>query len=186
MALNAPIRANHPKGAGSSVVLAHGKTRWMTAIVSSKASAQSATDLIYPLQVTSSNITPIILGPDSGLVMIRGAYNRDATGGTHAGIIRAFAMFAAPTQASDGTWSWATTDHFARLDEGGLSTGVTLTVDRTNDIRDASYRYTAPITVASSKVIDALGAEAILVLLDTASDVSGGTTSAAFVQVAVM
>ncbi len=168
--------------AGQTVVAASARGTWAVAVVDAKGTAQSATELKTPLSVTSSNIRPIVLGPTGSCVVIRGRYNVDATGGTHAGIIRVYAVYGEPS--STGTWASGT--RFVRIDGAGASSQYTLTVDRTNDVRDGTYCYTEPVTVSGSSIIDARGAHAVLVLTQTASDVSGGSSSFADVEVMVV
>jgi len=170
---------------GAPVTTVSGKTAWGIAVLDSKAgTVQSAADMIRPLSVASSNIAPIELGPVSSRIIVRGAYNVAATGGTHAGQVRFYAVYGKPVLTS-GVYAWSDDlpNRCVRID--GSTTPITLTVDLTNDVRDATYKYTAPVVIDSSELIDALGADYILVLLETQADITGGTP-AAFVEVGVL
>lgn len=185
MALAAIVKASAGKG-GAPVTTVSGRTSWGKAVLDSLGgSVQSGADMIRPLSVSSSNIAPVEMGAVSTRIIVRGAYNADATGGSHAGKVRVYAVFGEPVVTSGAhAWSDALPNRVVRIT--GSTTPITLTIDTTNDVRDTTYKYTDPVVINSTELIDALGASYILVLLETQSDVSGGSTPEAFVEVGVL
>lgn len=171
MALATARPANTMIGAGALCVSASARGTWQTAILdtSNTATAQSAAELLRPLSVTSSNIAPIRVGAGVSRVVVRARYFEDDVNGTHAGIIRLYAVYGEPTSGSkqfadDGTIE------VMRLDADS-GAGLSLLRSSTLNIRTGElWRYTAPVTVSSSRLIDLHGAWYLLALLETKAD----------------
>jgi len=192
MALAAIVNMGGRLNSVQPVATVSARASWGITIVDAKGgTVQSASDLIRPLSVTSSNIAPIKLSRNSTRILIRGRYNQDASGGTHAGKVRIFGIYGEPSVAS-GVVSWSETaagdgtnevPQVIRVDQA--TSDITLTVDLTNDVRVGNFKYTAPFAVDSSILVDALGCDYIMGLLATQSDLTGGTPAAA-VQIGVL
>lgn len=173
MALAAAARINSLVGGGALSVPVSAKGTFATAILNSRSTAQTGAELLAPMSVTSSNIVPVKIGPGVSRFEVRGRYPIEASGGTHAGVVRLYAIYDEPT---GGAWPNDGTVNFRRLDANNNSAGLTLAVDRTNNVRDAAYFYTAPASYTSpidgttSTLIDAMGGWYLLPLLETAAD----------------
>lgn len=184
MALATVVKANTAGNGSGSVTTTSRKGTWVTAISNAKGTAMTSTERLTPLSITANYIVPIAVGADVSTILIRGKYNRDATGGTHTGIVRVFAIYGNP----DDTPAFANDDtvKFHRIDADNDSAGLTLSIDTTNNLRDSAWKYTAPASIAFAQTANLMGAWHLLVILETASDVSGGTTSAATVEVLLL
>lgn len=182
MALAKPVSVGAAVVGPSPVVTVSGKGAWRTAVLNATATAQTSGQLQRPLSVTSSNIVPIKLEQNCTRIMVRGVYNADATGGTHAAVA-VYGVYGDPLLDS-GTAVWddsatsatAVTPRVVRLDQANGFT--TLQMDVGADIEDGVSAYTLPMEVAGSPMIDCLGASWVIVLVQTAAAPTGGTPAA--------
>lgn len=189
MALSPLVTVSGTVEDSASVVTVSAKGGWRTALLDSKGgTVQTAGQLIRPLSTTGSNVVPLRLGSKVTRIMVRGAYNADCTSINHAGKVWVYGVYGDPTVTAGvpawtdtGTGTTVVTPRVIRLDLA--STSQSLTAVSSTDYGDASWKYTAPLTVDGSPMIDTLGCQYVMVLLETQSDVSGGTTAAAFVEV---
>jgi len=188
MALATTYKVGGSLPEGTPVTTVSGRMMFGTGvvIVSCLASAQSASELLRPLSVTSSNIARLMFTGHVTRFMLRGRYNADATTAGHAGIVRVYAYFLNGTGKTesdvlpdDGTV------RIMRLDATS-GTGYTLSADPSTDFRDTTYRYTKPMEIGGSTLIDACGASGLIVLLETAATLSGGSSPAVAVEVGVL
>jgi hypothetical protein len=159
------------------VVAVSAKGTWATVIADAKASANSAAELLQPLSITSNNIQPILLGLTSTSVLIRAKYATAITAMTTNPAVRIFAAYG--TAVNDaGSFVNDGPVRLVRLDAAaGGTTGRTITLDGTNDIRDSVSKYSAPLVVTSpfSAVGDLAGAQYLIVVLETAAAISAGS-----------
>lgn len=168
------------------VVTVSAKGAWRAAVLDATAGSQTSGQLARPLSVTSSNIVPIRLGQNVTRIMVRGAYNADATAGSHASV-QVYGVYGDPSTDSStevwtdtGTGNTVTTPRIVRLDQTNGATALQMAIG--TDVRDGSWAYTLPMEVAGSPMIDTLGASWVLVLVQTAAAPTGGTP-AAFIEV---
>lgn len=152
--------------------------QWYT-IHNDLTAAAETTALVRPLSSTTSSVIAFKFGGPCTSFMLRGRYPQASTLTTNP-VVRVYGVY--PTAdlglapitafADDGT------NHVMRLDNADASnTGVTVTMDNTNDLRDTTYRYTDPVTNAmtSGFTFDARGASWGLALTNTAAVISAGT-----------
>lgn len=155
------------------VVTGSGKGGWATCIASALATANSAGELLQPLSITNSNNVPVKLGPGVTRVAVRARYNTGVTVVGTSPVVRLFAVYADPSSgafANDGTVK------FVRIDAQS-GAGVTLTCDTTNDVRDATYKYSALVTFSGLTAVDMLGGWYLIAVLETAAVLTGGTSA---------
>ena len=161
--------------AGQLIYPVSSKGIWVTIHDDLEATASSATILNRPLSNTDSSSRPVKVSDAGGKWLVRAKYAQASAPSSP--VVRLYAIFGEPS--ADGTFADDGTVTFMRLDnKDSGATGITVTVDSTNDLRDSTYRYTDPRGVdADFAPSDALGAAYILALVETAAgSVSGAVT----------
>lgn len=149
----------------------------VTVVTDAEATAANSTELKAPLGYAGSNCRWVKVGGYASRALFRVKYSGTVTTSP---IIQVYGVqtetVPAPAFANDGTIAPT------RLDNDAAGSGLTLTLDATNDIRDAAgtpnlyspwYEYVSPQTGVPG---DLLGSTWILVLCSTAANVSGSAT----------
>jgi len=159
-----PVQAN-PASNGGSVVIASAKGSWNVCHLNASATAQTGAELIQPGNVSSSNIVPIELGESVTRGLFRCRYGA-AGAVTTSPVIRIFAAYGpklipGTTIPNDGTLRFVI-----------LARAQTLTCVAATDVRDATYSYSDPLSLAGT---DLLGASYLLVFVETAASITGAT-----------
>lgn len=146
---------------------------WSTIHDDLEATAASAAELIRPLSVTSTNVHAIVVPPGAKHVMLRARWTA-AGAVTTSPILRVYGVYG--TANASGWFADDGTVQTIRLDRYTTGAGgVTLTLDATNDLRDATYSYSAPLIHADTALpyLDCLGASYVFALTSTAGNVAG-------------
>jgi len=152
----------------------------VTVVSDAEATAATSTELKAPLGYAGSNCRWIGIGQNGGKVFFRVKYTGTVTTNP---VIQVYGLYT-KDKASATTNAYANDGTYAptRLDNSASGAGITLTLDATNDIRDAAgtpnlyspwYTFNNPFTAVPG---DAAGADQILVLCATAANVSGSAT----------
>jgi len=149
-------------GASASVPTS-AKGAWVT-VHANAASAQSASDIYTPGAVTSANVIAIPLAKGTTRCFIRCRYANGATV-TTSPVIRIISAYGAglisTTFPTDGTVKYLI-----------AASAQTLTCTSATDIRDGTYSYSA---LHSTTGTDLLGADYLIVFVETASSITGAT-----------
>jgi hypothetical protein len=164
-----PLTPNVPATAKGTVV---------TVVSDAEATAANSTELKAPLGYAGSNCRWVALGDNGGKVAFRVKYTGTVTTSP---VIQVYGVYTNSSPTSD---AFANDGTFApnRLDNSASASGITLTLDATNDIRDAAgtpnlyspwYTFISPVTAVPG---DALGVNWLLVLCSTAANVSGSAS----------
>lgn len=155
--------ASNPATGGPANVSCSAKGSWVT-VHANAASAQSASDLYTPGAVTSANVVPIRLGKGTTRVLLRCRYANGATV-TTSPVVRIIAAYGdgliTTTFPTDGTVRYMI-----------AASAQTLTCTSASDIRDGTYSYSPPHAAAGT---DLLGADYLIVFVETASSITGAT-----------
>lgn len=159
---NAAARSSNPNSFKKEVVLVSAHGAWDIAHLSASATPQTAAELIRPFSVVSTNVVPIRCHQMSR-VLLRCRYSAAGVV-TTAPIIRIIACYgelaeAAATIADDGT-----------VRSVLLASAQPLPCAPTTDMRDATYSYSVPLSLS---LTDVLGANFLLVFVETASNITG-------------
>lgn len=147
---------------------------WVTAIVDASASAQTATELLRPLSVTSSNINVVRLSDAATRVQLRLSYPTTVTAVATQPVVRVFGVDG-PDAALNSSFNFDETNASLtalRLDNVDTAgTGLTLTIGLVaNDLRVNDTLFSDPNSLTP---IDTLGFKWLLVLLNTAASKTG-------------
>lgn len=161
-ALAVPV---NPRSKGpEDSILVSAKGDWGIANSDVSATAQTSANLIRPGGVTASNIVPLKLGPRVTRALIRIRYGAAGTV-TTSPILRLIAAWGAglcdTSLPDDGTVRYM-----------ALATAQSVTCVAATDMRDATYSYSAPISLTAT---DMLGADYLIVFVETAASISGAT-----------
>lgn len=149
-----------------------------TVVSDAEATAATSTELKAPLGFAGSNCRWVQIGSNGGKVAFRVKYSGTVTTSP---VIQVYGVY---TESDPTSNAFANDGAFApnRLDNSASGSGITLTLDATNDIRDAAgtpnlyspwYTFVSPVTGVPG---DALGVNWILVLCSTAANVSGSAS----------
>ena len=149
-----------------------------TVVSDAEATAATSTELKAPLGFAGSNCRWVQIGSNGGKVAFRVKYSGTVTTSP---VIQVYGVY---TESDPTSNAFANDGTFApnRLDNSASGSGITLTLDATNDIRDAAgtpnlyspwYTFVSPVTGVPG---DALGVNWILVLCSTAANVSGSAS----------
>lgn len=150
----------------------------VTVVSDAEAAAATSTELKAPLGFAGSNCRWVALGSNGGRVAFRVKYAGTVTTSP---IIQVYGLYTEDSPDSTTNGFSNTSGAYApnRLDNNDAGAGLTLTLDGTNNLRDAAgtpnlyspwYTFVSPVTAAPG---DALGVNWILVLCSTAANVSG-------------
>ena len=149
-------------------------TSWVVAHDNVAATAETSTVLVTPLSYSSAANTALVhpIKVSQGTrAALRARYPVGTATVTTSPVVRLYAVSELPNEA---TGVFASTAKVWRLDnDTSAGAGLTLTLDNTNDIRDATYKYS--INGPSLLTYDMLGASCLLVLHETAANIGGGT-----------
>lgn len=152
-----------------------------TVVSDAEATAATSTELKAPLGFAGSNCRWVQIGSNGGKVAFRVKYSGTVTTSP---VIQVYGVYTEDKPDSTTNGYSNTSGAYApnRLDNSASGSGITLTLDATNDIRDAAgtpnlyspwYTFVSPVTGVPG---DALGVNWILVLCSTAANVSGSAS----------
>ena len=180
--MNSIVALGADISAGPLTYPASVQAAWQTAIVDASASAQSGTDLLRPLAVTSTNINIVRLSPALTRVQLRLSYPTTVTAVATQPIVRVYGVDG-PDSALGGTADWTETTaglSVMRLDNvDANAAGLTLSIGLVAaDLRVNDTLLSDPNSLTP---IDTLGHKWLVVLLQTAASKTG--TGAVAVQV---
>ena len=145
-------------------------TSWVVAHDNVASTAETTTVLVTPLSYSNSNVHPIKISQGTRAAL-RARYPVGTATVTTSPVVRLYAVSELPDPA---TGAFASTAQVWRLDnDSPAGAGLTLTLDNTNDLRDATYKYS--INGPSLLTYDMLGASCLLLLHETAANIGGGT-----------
>lgn len=169
MAIAAATSAGGVTPTGRVVYPASVQGHWSTIITDLEATAET-TALLRPQSAVSTYITPVVLGGNCTRFLVRARYTDSATITTNP-VVRIYGGYYDVREAGlvdDGT------KHCLRLDNvDSDATGLTVTMDEDDDLRDTTYAYSD--CVPDLDGIDAKGAWFIWALIETAGNVGTGT-----------
>lgn len=163
MAITDPRGVNPSCEFGGVNISTSVKGHWVTCHANSGDTAQSAGELIQPGTCTSANIIPIKLGPNCVRALFRCRYTA-AGAVTTSPVIRIFGAYGAltTTLTNDGTVKYVI-----------LASAQPLTCTVATDVRDTTYGYSPPLSLTPT---DLLGADYLIVFVETASSIAGAQT----------
>lgn len=161
---------------------------WVT-LNSNIKSAQSSANILNPTGVTSSNVTWAWVGPEVRFAAYRVRYTHTgATIGTQP-VICLYSAYADPdvlqTAFASSTLPTTGTMRVLRTDNvDSDATGMTVTLDATNDQRDGTYYYSNYIQTFPTNSIygDLLGGQLITAFVQTAATASAGSLDSGTVE----
>lgn len=146
-----------------TIVIASNKGDWATAHLSASATAQTAAELIRPGSVSSANVQPLLLGAGVTRVLVRCRYSAAGTV-TTLPVVRLIGVYGkgiinGTSIPDDGTAKFVI-----------LASAQTVTCVPATDVRDTTYSYSAPLSLSGT---DLLGANYLMVFIETAASISG-------------
>lgn len=179
MALGAPTGTN-TTALAQTVAPTSAFGNIVTAVTNAKATAATATELKTPLSFAGSNCRWVKVGPGITRVFLRAKYSGTVTTSPIVQVYGVHQPDPATGVTSDSpAFSDSGTIAPTRLDNDAAGSGLTITLDATNDIRDSAgtpnlyspwYEFISPQTAAPG---DLLGCSHFLVLCSTAANTSG-------------
>lgn len=146
---------------------------WVTIHDNAEDTPSTAPELIRPLSVTSANVHALKVPPGASRVMLRVRWTA-AGAVTTSPVIRAYSVYGSAN--ASGWFADDGTVQLARIDRNATGAGgVTVTLDATNDLRDATYSYSAPAIHSDDGTpwMDCKGGGHVFVLVATAANVAG-------------
>jgi hypothetical protein len=145
------------------------KGDWQTVHADLKASANSSAELRRPGSVTGTNVSVVLLGPVTR-VFLRAKYDPSATL-TTSPVVRIIGAWGKISQAN---LTAGTLPDDASVRYMTIASAQTITIATTTDQRDATFAYSAPHSTTGT---DMLGADYLIVLVETAANTSTGAVT---------
>lgn len=141
--------------------------------------AAETTALVQPLGTTNAGVLWVKVPDGAVRAQFRVRYGSGATV-TTSPVLRVFGFSGVPSADEGSTLAFslgaATPVSFPeRLDTVANSTGTTITLDGTNDVRDGTYQWSQPMSspLDGNPWIDLRGNRWVAALVETAANVSG-------------